>query len=344
MPKAAIRKWQEFYANLGISEDVAAEHLAYAAPLIQKQIPPIFEFYHLASLLGRTPFHLASLINATNKHYRIFSIPKRAGGRRYISAPYPSLLECQRWILVNILQKLSVHEAAHGFVRKRSIVSNAKEHVGQQDLLKLDITDFFPSISEPRVIALFRSLGYTKQVSFYLGRICCQNGVLPQGAATSPYISNIIAYRLDSRLAGLSKKLGIKYTRYADDLTFSGGEIVPSTIVSIRKVVESEGFFLNDGKVKLFCGRGKKVVTGIDVSGESPRVSRSFRRKISQEIYYCWRYGVQSHVSKKKVLHPFYIEQMKGKLAFWQAVEPESEQLSKLKDRLMDIENGKSPS
>lgn len=322
---------------------MAKEHIKYLTPLVRQQLPPIFEFNHLAELLGRTPEYLTTVFHATKKHYREFFIPKRSGKKRRISAPYPALLECQRWILENILEKLTTHSSVHGFKAKMSIISNANAHLNTKHLLKLDIKDFFPSISERRVIALFRSLGYSKDVSFYLGRICCLNGKLPQGSACSPYLSNLVAYRLDCRLQGLSQFHSLTYTRYADDLTFSGEKIPLSFIPLSRKIIREEGLNLNEDKIRLFRSQKKKIVTGLDVSGETLKVPRNFRRKVIQEIYYCSKFGFESHVAKKKISNPFYMERLKGQLAFWESVEPDSLQLKIAKEQLASCSPNSGP-
>ena len=152
----------------------------YIANLTSKGLPVIWNLRHLAYILEIKRQVLGSMVNSTNSFYREFTIPKRRGGERSLSAPFPLLLEAQRWILENLLSQIEVSSSAHGFVKGRSIVTNAKEHLGQDYLLKLDLKDFFPSISINRVISIFQNQGYVHGVAFYLSRLCCLNNSLPQ--------------------------------------------------------------------------------------------------------------------------------------------------------------------
>ena len=304
--------------------------------------PPILDFGHLASLLGRTPAYLASAINGTKCHYRQFVIPKRRGGARTISAPYPALLECQQWINREILEHIDVHSAAHGFRRKRSIATNASQHLNKACLLKMDIKDFFPSIKLRRVIAVFRDLGYPKNISVYLGRLCSLDGQLPQGAATSPAMSNIIAKQLDCRLLGVAKKWRLRYTRYADDLCFSGPHISIQFPKLVSRICEEEGLQINASKTQLCRSKGRRIVTGLSVSGERLRVPRAFKREVRQEMHYIKVHGYWSHVSKRKIRNPFYLQSLYGKLMFWRWIEPDNSFVNSAFDVLRNLvhENG----
>jgi hypothetical protein len=216
MSKKTKNKWLKYFTNIGLKDEVVEEHLKYIGPLLDKGLPVIFDFNHLCKLLGRQEDYLASAINASAHHYRKYKIPKRRGGYRSICAPYPALLECQQWINKNILEVVSLHSAAHGFCKSRSILTNASEHLGKHSLLKIDLKDFFPSIEKPRIINVFRNLGYNRKVSFYLAALCCLDDCLPQGAASSPALSNIVSFGLDVRLSALliPTKNGSKESRY----------------------------------------------------------------------------------------------------------------------------------
>src|SRR5262249_32176 len=177
---------------------------------------------------------------AARVHYVSFTVPKKSGGTRTLSAPHRTLGAAQKWIWANIVNKLAVEAPAHGFLPGRSILSNAKIHAGQGVVVNMDLEGFFPSITFPRVRSVFHRAGYSPAVATILALLCTEcprrpveydgniyhvatgpRG-LPQGACTSPGLSNQVARRLDRRLAGLAAKLGLSYTRYADDLTFSG--------------------------------------------------------------------------------------------------------------------------
>ena len=222
-------------------------------------------------------------------HYRRFLIPKKAGGTRLISAPMPRLKSAQHWVLENLISKVPLHEAAHGFRPDHSIISNATPHQESDLVINLDLKDFFPNITLPRVIGLFKSLGYSPSISTILALICTEPPVqdakldgetwhvatsvrhLPQGAPTSPTITNLLCRRLDARLTGIAKKHQFTYTRYADDLTFSAKgyqrrEASRKLLWHVRKVIEEEGFIIHPDKLRSM-GRGRRQeVTGLTVN------------------------------------------------------------------------------
>jgi hypothetical protein len=175
----------------------------------------------------------------SGSHYRTWTVPKRTGGERTITAPMPKLKALQRWALEHYFEKLPVHSAAHGFLPARSVLTNALAHVGADVVVKLDVKDFFPTISWKRVKGLLRKAGVSEQVATLLALLCTEaprqlvefreqtlyvatgQRCLPQGAPTSPAITNALCLRMDQRLSALARSLGCTYTRYADDLTFS---------------------------------------------------------------------------------------------------------------------------
>lgn len=153
---SSAEQWYTQFLDFGLPELRAKVLSAYAGGLASRDLPAIFSFHHLCLLLGVTPRYLASVVFSSGSHYRSFDIPKRSGGYRQISAPYPTLLQCQRWIVRNILSHEKVHVAAHGYVGGRSIISNARKHLAGKELLKIDLKDFFPSIPVERVIGYFK--------------------------------------------------------------------------------------------------------------------------------------------------------------------------------------------
>lgn len=226
-------------------------------------------------------------------HYKRFLIPKKAGGTRLISAPMPRLKKAQYWLLENILAKVPIHEAAHGFRPDHSILTNAAPHQGSAIVINLDLKDFFPNVTLPRVIGLYKSLGYSPSLATIFGLLSTEPPVqdaeldgetwhvatsvrhLPQGAPTSPAITNLLCRRLDCRLAGIAKKHRFTYTRYADDLTFSGPDREASRKIlwQVRKVIEEEGFIVHPDKVRTMGTGRRQEVTGLTVN-EKPAVSR----------------------------------------------------------------------
>ena len=260
--------------------------IGYAEALSEAGLPVIFEFDHLAHQLEIRRDVLADMVNRTEGFYHEFKIPKRRGGFREISVPSPSLLEAQRWILSNILEQIELHSNSFGFRKCKSIMDNAKVHLGCRYLLKMDLEDFFPSISIKRVIKIFLRAGYAPNVSYFLAKICCHREKLPQGAATSPYLSNIIAKRLDARLFGLCQLKDWVYSRYADDIAISGNWISPRVVNIVREIAESEGFKTNDSKTILVKGKGKKIVTGLSVAGTKLCLPREYKRALRKEVHF----------------------------------------------------------
>lgn len=240
---------------------------------------------------------------------------------REIGAPTLILKECQRWILRNILERITVSNEAHGFIAHRSILSNAAAHVRKQLVLNLDLKDFFPSIRWRAVFDFFRSLGYSRKVCFYLTSLTTFREALPQGAPTSPLLSNLIARHLDSRLAGLAKNLGVDYTRYADDMTFSGGAEVLSALPTIKKILKEEGFALNDSKVRIMRSHKRQEVTGLVVN-KLPAVRRGRVRWLRQQLYYIRKYGLQDHKEHTRSPHMNTREFLYGHALFVRMVSP----------------------
>jgi retron-type reverse transcriptase len=240
-------------------------------------------------------------------HYQRFLIPKKSGGDRLISAPMPRLKRAQYWILDNILAAFPVHDAVHGFAEDRSIVSNALPHVGREVVVNLDLKDFFPTLTWKRVKGKFRGLGYSEAVATVLALLCTEPDVdaveldgerlyarkgtrrLPQGAPTSPALTNLICARLDRRIAGVASKLGFSYTRYADDMTFSAsGEAANKTgtiLKAVNDIVAAEGFAVHPDKTRVMRRHRRQEVTGLVVNerlGVPRDTLRRFRALLHQ--------------------------------------------------------------
>ena len=325
------------YTSIGLRKRLVTAYTNYIES-IGAEFPIIFEFNHLSKLLGVTTAYLGSVINSTENHYRIFSIPKRNKEElRDIQAPYPALLECQKWINRHILKNIPIHSAANGYVSDRSIKTNAEEHLKQKSLLKIDLKNFFPSININRVINVFQRCGYADNVSFYLARICCYDNRLPQGAATSPYLSNVIAFTLDKRLHNMAKKLNLRYTRYADDLSFSGDMITGKIIDYISRIIEDCGFEINTNKTLLISKQNRKIVTGLSISGDQVKIPKKYKRKLRQELHCIMRYGYLSHISNRKIRNPFYLDSIYGKYTFWKSIEPDNKFIQKYDGRLSEV-------
>ncbi len=238
--------------------------------------------------VGRLRFLAYQRTLSRINHYRTFFMPKKSGGKRKISAPMPRLKNAQEWILRHILDWVKPHPAAHGFVTGRSIATNAKHHVSAGFVINMDLKDFFPSVTYKRIKGLFRGLGYAENIATLLALICSESDVekiemdqqtwflrrgerwLPQGAPTSPAITNILCRRLDARMQAMAAKLGVVYTRYADDMTFSGAEqmahAIPKLLWRARRIIEAEGFTLHPNKLRIMRKGARQEVTGLVVN------------------------------------------------------------------------------
>lgn len=261
----------------------------------------------LALALGLPDSSKAPKITRGRSPYVIFKIPKARGGEREICAPRAGLKAIQRKILDLYLAKIPVHEACHGFVRGRSVVTNARPHERAALVLKTDIADFFPSIHFHRVQGLFELLGASRQNARKLaalttyrprladGRVAWP-GVLPQGAPTSPAIANLVCRRLDARLAGLARRMEAHYTRYADDLTLSFArepDDLGRVFWWVNAILQQEGFVENTEKRRLLRPSTRQQVTGVVVN-EGARLPRDERRAFRALLANCERHGVAS--------------------------------------------------
>jgi RNA-directed DNA polymerase len=270
----------------------------------------------------------------TGTHYHRWLVPKRDGSMRLISAPKPELKAAQRWITREITEHLPLHGAAHGFVTGRSIVTNARVHAGARIVVKLDIRGFYPTVTMRRVKGLLRRAGLGEQVATVMALLATESPrqevvthgkthfvavaprSLPQGAPTSPSITNALCLRLDCRLSGLARKLGCRYTRYADDLTFSWhGDDRPqigALLRAVAMIVRAEGFEIHGKKTRVMRSGARQKVTGLVVNqapAERPtvRVPRTTQRALRAAI----RNRELGRPGKGETL-----EQLKGMAAF----------------------------
>lgn len=250
-----------------------------------------------------------------HNHYVTYGIKKKSGGIRIISAPKPRLKKAQKAILENILYKLQPSEYAHGFVKNKSIVTNAQPHVGASVVVNMDLKDFFPTLDYPRIFGFYRKIGFSAQLATILSLICTipvnetikvhgeiwylnneDKRLLPQGASTSPMLTNLICRRMDYRLAGIAKKLGFTYTRYADDMTFSGGVATRANINKlkwqVRSVIRDEDFELNLKKTHVMVPGHRKEVTGIVVN-EKLNISRKKLKAFRALLFQIEKDGLQ---------------------------------------------------
>lgn len=285
--------------------------------LRQLGLPQLTSFSDIASALSLEPQHLQWLVyergDSQVDHYIRFTIPKRSGGNRLISRPRPSLQQAQQWVQHNILRSQPLHPAAMAFRSGVSIVDNARLHSGSEVVVRLDLKDFFPSITFARVRGLFESFGYNPGVATVLSLLCTdsprvlltldeQSHVvpvgdrsLPQGACTSPALANLVARALDRRIQGYATKAGWVYSRYADDLVFSSKDEAASPhrlIRGISTVITDEGFVVNEDKTRVMRAPNRQTVTGLMVN-QGVDLTRRDLRRIRAFLHRCSTQGLE---------------------------------------------------
>ncbi len=321
------------------------ERTSRDADLIRAGLPVLSTPAELARAIGLPVPRLRWLAFhaevATRTHYVHFTVPKKSGGTRTLSAPHRTMSLAQRWIFEQIVSKLPAEPVAHGFLPGRSILTNAQPHAGHAVVVNLDLEGFFPSIGFPRVRKVFERVGYSPAVATILALICTEcprktvilEGTtyhvataprgLPQGACTSPGLSNQVARRLDRRLTGLASKLGLTYTRYADDLTFSGDEALESRVgyvmARVRHIAQEEGFTVNESKTRVLRRNTAQMVTGLVVN-DRPGVRREEVRRLRAILHRARTEGLD-HQNREN--RPDFRAWLRGKIAFVRMAHPE---------------------
>lgn len=235
----------------------------------------------LSVYLGFAPQHIYKLVYSNDNFYTNILIPKKTEGEfRELSIPSSELKGVQRSILKQILEMYPVDEHAYAYVKGRGLIPAAKKLCGRNALLKMDLSDFFPSIISKRVFGLMKSLGFNNKVSYILTKLTTHNGSLSQGSPTSPYISNLICNNLDKQFTKFTSSWGMNYIRYCDDLFFYGHSNFDWMKFSQKAIVicEENGFLVNGAKTK-YSAKGKHRYTlGLQTSGRFPAIPKKTRR------------------------------------------------------------------
>ncbi|MEZ6047344.1 MAG: reverse transcriptase family protein [Planctomycetaceae bacterium] len=336
-----------------------------AAQLNELELPHFSNPLELANWLQIPVGQLAWLTNQfeegyvpkteASAHYHHHWMPKRNYGCRLIESPKPLLKQVQRRILRDILDNVPAHSAAHGFVQGNSILTNAQPHCGQRVILKFDLENFYPHVRFPMVTAIFRSMGYSREAAIWLARLCTSRlplnskppsanpeaywlyrpAHLPQGAPTSPALANLAAYSLDLRLDGLARAFGAKYTRYADDLTFSGDERflhrLKAFIPFVSQIIKECGFTMHKAKRRIIRSNQHQSVTGVTVN-EHPNINRKEYDRLRAILHNCVRHGAES---QNREQHPDFQAHLRGRIAHAKQLNPKKgEKLQAIYERI----------
>lgn len=361
----AKKRWEEYqathviHAGSGVSAGLQ-NHTMNGYQLEQLGLPILTSPAVLAAEMGIELSRLKWLTyhrdTAALSHYHRFTIPKKSGGRRIISAPKPELRRAQEWVKTHIVDRVPVHEAAYGFIPNRSTVDNANRHLRRAAVIKMDLKDFFPSITFRRVKGLFQSFGYSEAISTLLALLTTEpprekvsfdgqfyyvavgKRQLPQGACTSPGITNLICRRLDARLSELAKNMGFTYTRYADDLTFScdqeGLEKLGVLLRAVRDIVQFEGLQVNEKKTRVLRAARRQRVTGIVVN-DKPNLPRQELRTLRALLHNVEKNGLEAENRDNR---PHFWEYIQGYVSYVRMVRPDlgerfGEQLQRIAEK-----------
>ena len=283
--------------------------------------------------LGINAKTLYAISNNLGKHYRKAKLPKKNGGFRNLSVPDEVLKSIQKRIAEVLLIHMPVSRYAKAYRFGSSTLRNAKYHVGKQVVLKLDILHFFDSIRYSTVKdKVFPEKIYAEPLRILLTMLCYHKDALPQGAPSSPAITNIILYEFDERIGQWCRERGITYTRYCDDMTFSGDFNPAEVIRFVRLELKKMGFLLNEQKTRIQRPDQQQTVTGIVVN-EKLGIPADYRRKLRQELYYCRKFGVQEHIQKVglEMTENTYRMQLLGKVNYVLQVHPDDQDIKAAK-------------
>ncbi len=295
--------------------------------LISLGVPVLFSAAHLAKMTDAPFPFINEIISRKKDPYRIFTIRKRSGGKRTICVPHPPLLNTQRWIHRNVLLSCAhlLHAASTAYGSHCSPLANAAKHCEAKWLVKIDIKNYFESISEEDIYRVFKKIGYRPLLAFELARLTTrlkrdnnkrssskkkyslyQNehlGHLPQGAPTSPLLANMACHSMDNDLSNLARQYHCAVTRYSDDIVYSAYEINRQTAeILIKKttnILFKHGFSINKAKTRICPPGARKIVTGLLVDGAKPKLSRTYKDSIRSHMYYLRKYGIAEHCKRR---------------------------------------------
>lgn len=248
--------------------------------LVSQGLPPVVSLRCLSTLIGYSSKFLGAIVQNHEHYYRTFTIPK-GNKKRTIQAPKVALKVIQKWIGEHLSEKLEAHDAVYGFVRGRSAVDAAQIHCAARWIYSVDIKDFFPSTPIAKIYNSLVEIGYPGTGGDLIAKLCCYKGRLGQGSPASPVLSNLVFRQADEELFEIATNHGLRYTRYADDIVFSGTEGFPEDIKEqIKHVIVGKGWVLSEGKEYFAQYPNRLKVHGLLVHGEKARLTKGYRNRI----------------------------------------------------------------
>ena len=362
----------------GVPVEIIEAALSTAYEAQSQGLPAVLTLGHLSHLSDVKYSYLRNLVSgAATTSYNVFSIQKKHGGKRFICVPNPLLKQVQNWIQESILSRTQPHWRSFAYTPGSSVVACAAEHCYCNWLIKIDIANFFESISEMSVYSVFRSFGYSPLISFEMTRICTRIpheshawqqlsthdstrykaiphyrsssiGSLPQGAPTSPMLANLACNELDEKLFLIAKKGGLVYTRYADDLTFSTAapafdrRSAGQAVNKIYRALTKFGLSPNKQKTKVVPPGSRKIVLGLLVDREQPRLTKRFRHNLENHARGVRKFGLATHVTHRNFDSIWgFIRHIRGLISYANMVDPgfSKKMKSEFSEAFADIEN-----
>lgn len=332
-----------FVKKFGILE---ATEMALDYHAEHPNLPFLYDAEQLAGFLGISRGELNDIVNHIQKEYKEAHLPKKDGTYRSLCVPSIRLRFCQDPIKEKILPQLPVSKFATAYQKGSTTRGNAEPHIGKKFLLKLDITDFFGSITFEQVQrTAFNTRYVSRQVGYLLTSLCCKDDSLPQGAATSPALSNIVMYRFDDYIGRWCSQRQIAYTRYCDDMTFSSDRPLYGVYQKVKKMLFEMGFELNEAKTHFISNADRQAVTGLVVN-EKLSIPSSYKRNLRQEIYYTLKFGIEDNIVHGNRLNfledgqpircPTYMTHLIGSVQYVLQIEPENRWFLNAKQKLLD--------
>lgn len=276
------------------------------------------ELSSLSADLGFSPKALYTVSFHRGRHYRKVRLPKPNGEVRELCVPDKFLKAIQRRIADVLLVHEEVSPYATAYRYGGSTLKNAAPHVGKPVVLKLDIRHFFDHVIYPLVKEkVFPAERYSDSIRILLTMLCMYRDALPQGAPTSPAVSNIILRDFDNAVGGWCRQHGIAYTRYCDDMTFSGDFDSRTVIHTVKTELSKLGLFLNEQKTRIVRSGQKQLVTGLVVN-QKLNTASDYRRKLRQELYYCRKFGIADHLARQAspLTEDSYLRQLLGRVNY----------------------------
>jgi RNA-directed DNA polymerase len=300
---------EQFFKAL--PDDVRASYREPFQDLAEKGLPPVVSIRCLATLFGYSPRFIGALSHHPERYYRTFSIPKGKQSRT-IHAPKVALKVVQKWFGFHLAKAVKFDEAIFGFIEGRSAIAAAALHCEADWIYSIDIEDFFNSTPLNKVVSSLVGLGYADHGANLIGKLCCYEAMLAQGSPASPILSNLVFREADNDLISIAERHGVRYTRYADDIVFSGKGQFPTEIqAAVHTVIETRGWRIADRKERLAARPNRLKVHGLLVHRDKPRLTKGYRNRIR---------GFK-HLLSKNAVRPEDVLKLKGHISYSNSVD-----------------------